>query len=217
MSSVFPNLGWVLLAGLVGLCWGLSEIIGAFKNETGHALRTGGAWLLVVLNLAAAALIFLLVASLVPEANNWLTAILVGLAWPTVIRNTTFKLAQPLQPEQTRENATVRFEQAYATVQNLARQMINNALTRQRMKLVTVAIQQELPALEQFARLAQIASPLQEDTTISSDTYIDRILKRKDEEAIKKAYLAVFVLEHFGRQMLDDFLREQRQKLANSK
>jgi hypothetical protein len=212
MSSAFPTLSWVLLAGVIGLCWGLSEIIGAFKNETGHALRTGGAWLLVGLNLVAAALIFLLVASLVPEANNWLTAIFVGLAWPTVIRNTTFKLAQPLQPEQARENATVRFEQAYAAVQTLARQMINNALTRQRMKLVTVAIQQELQALEQFARLAQIASPLQDDTAVSGDTYIDRILKRKDEDAIKKAYLAVFVLEHFGRHMLDDFLREQRTK-----
>ena len=211
MATTTPSLLWSLLAGLIGCGWGLSEIIGAFKNETGHALRTGGAWLLLLLNLLAAALIFALVATLVPEANTWLTALLVGLAWPTVIRNLTFKLAQPLQPEATQENAVVRFEAAYATVQKLSQQLINIALTRQRMKLVTTATQHELSALERFARLVQIASPLQDDQSGGSESFIDRIMKRKDEDEIKKAYLAAFVMEHFGRHTLDDFLRSQRQ------
>ncbi|MDQ3249757.1 MAG: hypothetical protein M3Q45_11200 [Chloroflexota bacterium] len=212
MAFALPNLTYCLVAGLIGFGWGLSEIVGAFKNETGHALRTGGAWLLVLLNFVAASLIFLLVASLIPDANNWFTAIMVGLAWPTVIRNTTFKLAQPLQPEPIRDNATVRFEQAYEKVQTLARQLINNALTRQRMSLVTGATQHDLKTLEQFARLAQIASPLQEEVGLPGDSFIDRILKRQDEDAIKKAYLAAFILEHFGRHTLDDFLRQQRPK-----
>jgi hypothetical protein len=32
-----------LLAGSIGLLWGLGELVGAFKNETGRSLRTGGA------------------------------------------------------------------------------------------------------------------------------------------------------------------------------
>jgi hypothetical protein len=121
MTSAPPSLAWGLMAGAIGFIWGLSEIIGAFKNETGRALRTGGAWLLVWLNFGAAAGIFMLVASVIPEANNWLTAVFVGFAWPTIIRNTSFKLAQPLQSEPTRDTAVVRFEQAYSTIQDLAR------------------------------------------------------------------------------------------------
>ncbi len=124
---------WSLFAGLVGFLWGMSEIVGAFKTETGRALNTGGAWLLVFFNFFAAASIYLVVANLVTGANTWLVAILVGLAWPTVVRNLSFKLAQPLQPEPLRDAAAVRLEEAYASVQALARQLINATLTRQRV------------------------------------------------------------------------------------
>jgi hypothetical protein len=79
------------------------------------------------------------------------------------------------------------------------------------MKLVTTATQHDLAALARFARLAQIASPLQNDPGAPGDSFIDRILQRQDDDAIKKAYLAAFVMEHFGRHTLDDFLRAQRQ------
>lgn len=210
MAFAAPSFAWGLMAGAIGFAWGLSEIIGAFKNETGRALRTGGAWLLVGLNFGAAAGIFMLVASVVPDANNWLTAVLVGFAWPTIIRNTSFKLAQPLQSEPTRETAVVRFEQAYGTIQDLARQLINNTLTLQRMQLVTSATQYDLDVLERYARLAQIASPLQEEQGASADSYIDRIMQRQMDEELKKAYLAAFILTHFGRDTLDDFLTGQR-------
>jgi len=210
MASAPPSLAWGLMAGAIGFVWGLSEIIGAFKNETGRALRTGGVWLLVWLNFGAAAGIFMLVASVIPEANNWLTAVFVGFAWPTIIRNTSFKLAQPLQSEPTRDTAVVRFEQAYGTIQDLARQLINNTLTLQRMKLVTAATQYDLGVLERYARLAQIASPLQGEQGTSEDNFIDRIIQSQRDEELKKAYLAAFILEHFGRDTLDDFLKAQR-------
>lgn len=38
---------WTLLAGSIGLLWGLGELVGAFKNETGRSLRTGGGWVAV--------------------------------------------------------------------------------------------------------------------------------------------------------------------------
>ena len=134
----------------------------------------------------------------------------VGFAWPTIIRNTSFKLAQPLQSEPTRDTAVVRFEQAYGTIQDLARQLINNTLTLQRMKLVTAATQYDLGVLERYARLAQIASPLQGEQGTSEDNFIDRIIQSQRDEELKKAYLAAFILEHFGRDTLDDFLKAQR-------
>jgi len=80
MMPALPALPLWLIAGAVGFFWGLSEIVGAFKNETGRALTTFGAWLLIVLNFAAAALVFLFVVSIIPDANTWITAVVVGFA-----------------------------------------------------------------------------------------------------------------------------------------
>jgi len=204
---------WALVAGLIGLIWGLSEVIGAFKNETGRALRTGGAWLLLLLNFAASAAIYLLTVGLLPEAGGWATAIGVGLAWPTVFRNLSFKLAQPLLPDSGSDVAAVRLEQAYASVQSLARQLINSALTRQRMMLVTRAVELNLADLERKARLAVIASPLPAQEGGVPDAYVTMIMDREDVgNDIKKALLAAFILQYFDRQTLVDLLKVQRRK-----
>jgi len=221
---------WALLAGLVGFLWGMSEIVGAFKTETGRALNTGGAWLLVFFNFFAAASIYLIVASLVAGANTWLTAILVGLAWPTVVRNVSFKLAQPLQPEPLRDAAAVRLEEAYASVQALARQLINATLTRQRMQLVAQAVELDLKELEKMARLAVIAAPLPpkaapapnaDDTPSDSDEppadFITLIMKREVSNDIKKALLAAFILEYFDRRTLEEMVRDLRKPRKENK
>ncbi len=225
---------WALLAGLVGFLWGMSEIVGAFKTETGRALTTGGAWLLVFFNFFAAAAIYLIVANLVVGANTWLVAILVGLAWPTVVRNLSFKLAQPLQPEPLRDAAAVRLEEAYASVQTLARQLINATLTRQRMQLVAQAVELDLKELEKMARLAVIAAPLPpgapshpapagDDAPSPADPdeaprdFISQIMKREVSSDIKKAMLAAFILEYFDRRTLEEMVRDLRKPRKESK
>ena len=209
MAIELPNLLYCGVAGLIGFIWGLGEIVSAFKNETGRALATAGAWLLILLNFVAAAGIFLLTAAIIPDANNWLTAIFVGFAWPTVIRNASFKLAQPLQSDNGQEQAAIRFEQAYATFQGLARSLINNALTRQRIQLVTSATNYDLATLERYARLALIASALQTGDGLPAADFIDAIIARPGTEEIKKALLAAFVMANFGRDMLQDFIKER--------
>ena len=51
---------------------------------------------------------------------------------------------------------------------------------------------------------------LQGEQGASEDNYIDRIMQRQMDEELKKAYLAAFILTHFGRDTLDDFLKAQR-------
>lgn len=227
-NPVVQLLVWSLFAGFVGFLWGMSEIVGAFKTETGRALKTGGAWLLVFFNFFAAASIYLIVANLVTGANTWLVAILVGLTWPTVVRNLSFKLAQPLQPEPLRDAAAVRLEEAYAAVQALARQLINATLTRQRMQLVAQAIELDLRDLEKMARLAVIAAPLPPgaaphpppaddgdapppiDADEAPRDFITLIMKREVSSDIKKAMLAAFILEFFDRRTLEEMVRDLR-------
>lgn len=233
-NPVVQLLVWSLFAGFVGFLWGMSEIVGAFKTETGRALNTGGAWLLVFFNFFAAASIYLVVANLVTGANTWLVAILVGLAWPTVVRNLSFKLAQPLQPEPLRDAAAVRLEEAYASVQALARQLINATLTRQRMQLVAQAVELDLRELEKMARLAVIAAPLPPkaakaapppdasdapppDSDEPPPDFITQIMQREVSSDIKKAMLAAFILEFFDRRTLEELVRDLRKPRKENK
>lgn len=233
-NSVVQLIVWSLFAGFVGFLWGMSEIVGAFKTETGRALNTGGAWLLIFFNFFAAAAIYLIVANLITGANTWLVAILVGLAWPTVVRNLSFKLAQPLQPEPLRDAAAVRLEEAYAAVQTLARQLINATLTRQRMQLVAQAVELDLRDLEKMARLAVIAAPLPPkaarptpppdaedapplDSEEAPPDFITQIMKREVGSDIKKAMLAAFILEFFDRRTLEEMVRDLRKGRKETK
>ncbi|MFC1464083.1 MAG: hypothetical protein ACFLMY_04465 [Candidatus Brachytrichaceae bacterium NZ_4S206] len=212
------HIGLVALAAAVGFIWGLSEIVSMFRFDTRHALRTGGAWLLLLINAAAAGGIYLFVASLIPGLDKWYAALLIGVAWPTVIRNANIKLAATtpdptsLNPSGDREAAAIRFEQIYANFQNLARQMTNAALTRQRVQLVTRAAQLDLAQLESHARTLQRAAPLRSNDALNDD-YIDEIMQRaQDADEIKKVALAVYIIENFGREALEEFMRRHRRQ-----
>jgi hypothetical protein len=202
-------LGYGLLAGLISAIWGFSEIIGKFNLDTWRALRTAGAWMLVGVNFLAALLSYLLVAALIPSANTWGAAILVGLAWPTVLRNSSIKLSQPID-NQGQKEAMVRFEEVYARIQNLAQLMINGVLTRQRLALAGELNTLTLKTLERHARQALVLSPLQEEQKMPDDSYVDEIIKRQVDDTVKKALLIAVVLNYFGRDTLNDLIKKER-------
>ena len=196
-----------VLAGAVGALWALSEIVGKFGAETGRALRTAGAWLLMIVNFLAAAVIFLMTVGVAPGARTWPGALLVGLSWPTLFRNLSLKLGQPLDEDKSRENAALRVEKVYADVQKLALQLINSRITRQRTRLLTAALSSDLAELEGFARRMIAISPQP-----VADELIDQVMQRNVNEEAKKAYLAALVMNTFTRSALEDFIREQRQR-----
>lgn len=196
-----------MLAGLVGAVWALSEIIGQFRTETPRALITWGSWMLIVVNFVAATVIFLLAIRLMPDAKNWPGALLIGLSWPTVFRNASLKLLQPLDESKDRESAAVRMEQMYANIQKLALQLINSRLTRQRMRLLARATRHALGDLEKYARQMSAISPQEIDSN-----FIDQLMARQVDEDYKKALLVALVMNTFTRDALDDFLKENRNK-----
>lgn len=224
MPPLLHHAALVALAAAVGFVWGLSEIVGMFKFDTGHALRTRGAWLLLLINAAASGGVYLFLAGLIPGLDQWHAALLIGLAWPTVIRNANIKLAGSLDPN-AEQGAAIRLEQIYANFQGLARRLINAALARQRVQLVLQATQFDLKALEHHARLLQKAAPLgdqakaqasaqtdaQADAPANTNVnYIDLILQSNADDEAKKVALAVYIIENFGREALEEFMRRQR-------
>lgn len=207
--DLIATLGYGILAGLISAIWGLSEIIGKFNLDTGRALRTGGAWMLIGVNFLAALISYCLVVALIPAANNWGAAILIGLAWPTVLRNTSIKLSQPID-NQGQKEAMVRFEEVYARIQNLAQLMINGVLTRQRLALAGELSTLSLKTLERHARQALVLSPLQEEQKMPDDSYVDEIMQRDADDAVKKSLLIAVVLNYFGRDTLNDLVKKER-------
>ena len=208
-------LGYGCLAGLISAIWGFSEIIGKFNLDTWRALRTAGAWMLIGVNFLAALLSYGLVAALIPSANSWGAAILIGLAWPTVLRNTSIKLSQPID-NQGQKEAMVRFEEVYARIQNLAQLMINGVLTRQRLALAGELNTLSLKTLERHARQALVLSPLQEEQKMPDDSYVDEIIARQVDDTVKKALLIAVVLNYFGRDTLNDLIKKERKQPNDS-
>ncbi|QQS46110.1 MAG: hypothetical protein IPM66_19675 [Acidobacteriota bacterium] len=198
-----PAVLLALLAGSVGALWALSEIIGEFRAETGRALRTWGAWMLIIINFIAASVIFLIAVSLAPGAQTWTAALAIGVAWPTVFRNVSLKLSQPISETAGNENTAVRLEQVYSNIQKLSLQLINSVLTRQRTRLLTRTLTYDLGDIEKYVRRMIAMSPQPVDTE-----YIDRVMQRPDDDDVKKAFLAAFLMNTFTRSAIDDFLRE---------
>ena len=192
-----------LLAGLIGLFSGLIELIGAFGNESWRALRTFGAWLLLGVNFLGAALIYVLVVSVADSALNAWAAIVVGLAWPTVVRNLSIKLGQPIEADANQQSAALRLEQAYATLQKLSKQMIDGTVVRQRMRLLRDLTELEFTELDRLARMAVVLSK-QADPVEALD-YINKLTADGGtDNEVRKAMLAAYILNNFGRDLLED-------------
>ena len=194
-----------LLAGMVGAVWALSEIIGEFQAETGRAVFTWGAWMLVLVNFLSATVIFLLVIRVAPDAKNWPVALLVGLSWPTVFRNLSLKLVQPLNENKEGEAPAVRLEQIYGNVQKLALQLMNSHLTRRRMRTLARATRIPLPELEKYARQMSALSPQKIDMK-----FIDELMQRQVDDEYKKALLVALIMNTFTPDAIEDFLRENK-------
>lgn len=212
-----------LLAGLIGLFSGLIELIGAFGNESWRALRTFGAWLLLGVNFLGAALIYVLVASVAPSALNAWAAIVVGLAWPTVVRNLSIKLGQPLEADANQQTAALRLEQAYATLQKLSKQMIDGTVVRQRMKLLRSLTELEFSELDRLARMAVVLS--KQTDPVEALEYINKLTGSSGagesgagggdaggsaDNEVRKAMLAAYILNNFGRDLLEDELKQHK-------
>lgn len=199
-AATWAWLQFALLAGLIGLFSGLIELINVFGNESLRSLRTFGAWLLLGVNFFGAALIFVLVSGAAPGVLNSWGAIVVGLAWPTVVRNLNIKLGQPIEGDPSQQ-AALRMEEAYNTLQKHAKQMIDGAVVRQRMRLLRELTELEITEMERLARRT-VALSTQADPKPAL-AYINEIINEPDVE-VRRAMLAAYILNNFGRDVLED-------------
>jgi hypothetical protein len=168
-----------LLAGVVGAMWAMSEIVGEFRAETGRALRTSGAWLLVIVNFVAAAVIFLLAINLAPAARNWPSALFIGLAWPTIFRNLTFKEA--LLALGLKRQALAAWWQAreiFVRLDNSSKQGLNTILSAHEKEVGSEEFSKFVAVLQSQAEEIRLAGVAEARKVAGDDELIREIAER---------------------------------------
>jgi hypothetical protein len=86
-SQIFNAAGPFVLAAILALVPALVELLRTFGRRVSFLLTSRGGWAILGLSAAAGAVTFALVKWLFGVSNDWLTAALVGLTFPTVLRS----------------------------------------------------------------------------------------------------------------------------------
>ncbi|HEY8204747.1 MAG TPA: hypothetical protein VIF81_08480 [Pyrinomonadaceae bacterium] len=210
MFNVSPNLAIALsylIAASISAVLAVAEIVTVFEKDSRRALNTGGALLLITINVAFSVLILLLVNTIggTPAGENQLwVALGVGLGFPTLLR-TRFTFIKPL-PGSTEEGVAVSLDELYGRLQRFCRQQIDQSLATGRVQMVDDAMRQlDIGTLEKRLRLLLEGGLVLADPAATG--YVDKIMTQATYTEDRKKMLLAFGLLNYGghrtlRQML---------------
>jgi hypothetical protein len=187
--------------------WAVVEIISAFEYAPLGALRTGGALLLILINIGFACLVLALVLEVAPGAGNSLwTAVAVAFSWQTLIR-AQINLLQPLPGSQS-EAVGVSINELYARIQRFCRRQIDRSLLSERSALLEEALALDLDTLVKRARLTSHA--LITDAMQDFEGYLQRMDERNLSPDERKLLLASYLLDNGGPTPLRELLKRDQ-------
>jgi hypothetical protein len=196
---------YLLAAGLSGL-WAVVEVISAFEYAPLRALRTGGALLLIAINVGFAWLVLALLLEAAPDASaSMWTAVAVAFGWQALMR-TQINLLQPL-PGSESEAIGVSINDLYARIQRFCRRQIDRSLAGERSALLEEALQLDLDTLIRRARL--MAYALITDEPQDFDSYLQRMDERNLSPDERKLLVASWLLDNGGPEALRELLKNK--------
>lgn len=139
-SQVFTALTPYLLAALLALLPALVEVLRTFGRRVGFVLRSGAGWTILGLNAAAALITYAAVKWLFGVSNDLVTAAIVGLTFPTLLRSPLTYIKGVQTPDaEFRESALYALASLYDQLLSLAREdadaVLADELTRIAVKL----------------------------------------------------------------------------------
>lgn len=122
-SPVFTALTPYLLAALLALLPALVEVLRTFGRRVGFVLRSGAGWAILGLNAAAALITYAGVKWLFGVSNDLVTAVIVGLTFPTLLRSPLTYIKGVQTPDaEFKESALYALAGLYDQLLNLARE-----------------------------------------------------------------------------------------------
>lgn len=203
---------WVLYAvtAVLSMVWAATEIISAFESTPVRALRTWGAWVLMLTNAFFACVALLAVLELAPDAaNNLLTAFVVGFGWQALVRSQV-NVFRPLPGEPASEGLTVPVDQVYGRIQRFVRRAIDQSLARERTALLEEALTLDAATLERQVRLMSYGLTTIEPGEVQN--WLQSMEARQVEDSERKMLLASKLLEASGTQGLKEFIAAQTKR-----
>jgi len=216
MNVVYFVLHWLttptaypyVIAVGISLAVAVSEIVSVFERDPVRALRTAGAFMLLVLNGIFVVVLLALVRYLKPDSNPLWTAVGVGIGLPVLLR-TNFNLIKPLDGSASK-GVGISFEEIYGRLQGFCRRRTDVSLAAQRIRTVDEAIKiVELSGLETRLRLLLEGGLL----TIGEESqgYVDKIIDHPDYKDDRKSMLLTFAILNFGGdRMLENMVKEAK-------
>jgi DNA-binding transcriptional ArsR family regulator len=215
-----------LIAASISAVLAVAEIVTVFEKDSRRALSTGGAALLILINVAFSILILLLVNTVggTPDGKNQLwVALGVGLGFPTLLR-TRFTFIKPL-PGSSEEGVAVSLDELYGRLQRFCRQQIDQSLATGRVQMVDDAMRQlDIGTLEKHLRLLLEGGLVLADPAATG--YVDKILNQANYTEDRQKMLLAFGLLNYGgyrtiRQMLKDgpapLIKKSRRRIFRKK
>ena len=205
-------IGAYLLVLALNLLVTLVEIITVFEQEAGRALRTWGAFLLLLGNGLTALLVFDLIRSLAPETPLLPLVFTVGVGLSVLIR-TRVTLLKPLPQLGHTETGSLEipFDLLYDRWQSFCRRRIDRALAAARIQVVRQALERltEEDLLRELRLLAD-GGFIVTELPGGDQTFFQRVQALTPER--RKSYLAFTLLDAAGRKTLERLIRRQAEK-----
>ena len=195
--------------GAMALLWAASEVVVAYPDQPTRALRTGGAWLLMIANAFFACLALAAALALIPgSASGWM-ALGVGLSWQTMLRGgINLQVPIPSMTSGASEGLGVPLNELYARLQGFCVGQIQRHLIGGRVSLMEQAIA-HLGAPD-LARIARLVTTALSEATAETEQYIQRIETTdtlSDER--REIMLILLILDNGGTDILRKRLKER--------
>jgi hypothetical protein len=181
-SQVFTTLAPFLLAALLALVPALVEVLRTFGRRVGFVLRSAAGWAILGVNAATGLITYAAVKYLFGVSNDLLTAAIVGLTFPTVLRSPlTFVKGVEKADAEFKENALHALANLYDQLLGLAREDADAIQADERTRIsVKLASKHSATAL---ARQVQwrISEMVREEARERRQQELDQALTVPDE------------------------------------
>jgi len=209
--AIDVRLDLYLVTGLMALIWAASEVIVSHPDRPVQALRTGGARLLILINVAFAWLVYAAALALVPNSQSIWMALGTGLSWQAMLRGGIN--IQPLPASSvagaSNEELGVPLNELYARLQAFCVGQIQRALVGRRVELMERVIA-ELDIAE-LARTARLVTTALSEEPGQAEQYIERIQTNEGRTPEEKEILLIsLILDNRGGDILRQRVREKK-------
>ncbi len=200
------------ITAVMAIVWAASEVVIGYPDRPMRALRTGGAWVLMLANALFACVALAASLTLIPDSASVWMALGVGLSWQAMLRGGINIQPVPISSAPGaggEQSLGVPLNELYARLQSFCVGQIQRQLVGERVTLMERAMAKlDVPDLARVARLVIAALA---EATAEAEQYIQKIETSSDlSEERREIMLISLILDNGGADVLRQRVKQQR-------